>query len=165
VVGCVGLVQDVRHVPSAWREGDAVFLAGAPELALDGSEHQSLYAELAGRPAPLDLHAEARLIAFVHRAAPLCSLVHDAAEGGLAVCLAEAAIVAGLGVDAQLDEDTRTLFGEGGGQAVLAADASRGDDVAALSRELDVPLRQIGTVTGDAVLGVPVESLREAWQS
>ena len=90
VVGCVGLVPDVRRVPGAWREGDAIYLAGAPALTLDGSEYQARYGELAGRPAPLDLAAEARLIAFLHRAAPVASLVHDAAEGGLAVCLAEA---------------------------------------------------------------------------
>jgi phosphoribosylformylglycinamidine synthase len=160
VVGCVGLVEDVRRVPSAWRDGDAVFLAGDPQLSLDGSEYQSVYAEPAGRPGPLDLAAEARLIAFLAAAAPACSLVHDAAEGGLAVCLAEAAIVAGLGVDVQLDEDTQMLFGEGGGQAVLACDPARADELAA-----DVPLRRIGTVGGDSVLGVPVEQLRKAWQT
>ena len=55
VVGCVGLVADVRAVPGTWREGDAIYLAGEPELSFDGSEYQALYGELAGRPAPLDL--------------------------------------------------------------------------------------------------------------
>src|SRR4029078_12075567 len=40
VVGCVGLVPDVRRIPSRWEEGDAVYVVGAPELALDGSECQ-----------------------------------------------------------------------------------------------------------------------------
>ena len=41
VVGCVGLVADVRDVPGTWREGDAIYLAGEPELSFDGSEYQA----------------------------------------------------------------------------------------------------------------------------
>ena len=64
VVGCVGLVADVRTVPGTWREGDAIYLAGEPELSFDGSEYQALYGELGGRPARLDLAREAELIEF-----------------------------------------------------------------------------------------------------
>ena len=73
--------------------------------------------------------------------------------------------MSGLGVDVQLDEDTRMLFGEGGGQAVLACDAARAGELVALSHKVDVALRRIGTVGGGEVFGVPVERLREAWQS
>src|SRR5512132_997646 len=52
VVGCVGLVPDVRAVPGTWSEGDTTYLAGEPELSLDVSEYQAAYGELAGRPAP-----------------------------------------------------------------------------------------------------------------
>ena len=156
VVGCVGLVQDVRRVPRAWREGDAIYLAGAPALALDGSEYQARYAALAGRPAPLDLAAEARLIAFLHRIAPDASLVHDAADGGLAVCLAEAATVSGIGAELDLGDDAVTLFGEGGGQAIVACAGQLAGDV---------PLRRIGTVGGDSLLGVPVALLAEVHAS
>src|SRR5205085_3278278 len=34
VVGCVGLVPDVRLVPARWEQGDAVLLAEAPEASL-----------------------------------------------------------------------------------------------------------------------------------
>jgi phosphoribosylformylglycinamidine synthase subunit PurL len=151
VVGCVGLVADVRAVPTTWREGDGIFLAGRPELSLDGSEYQALYGELAGRPAPLDLAAEAALIRALYEVAPSCSLVHDAAEGGLAVALAEAALVSRIGAEVELPDDALVLFGEGGGQAILASSA-----------ELDFP--RIGTVGGGTVLGVPIERLREAWE-
>src|SRR5512132_714588 len=69
VVGCVGLVADVRAVPSTWREGDGIYLAGEPELSFDGSEYQALYGELAGRPAPLDLAREAMLVHELHELA------------------------------------------------------------------------------------------------
>jgi phosphoribosylformylglycinamidine synthase subunit PurL len=151
VVGCVGLVADVRTIPSVWREGHGIYLAGSPELSLDGSEYQALYDRLAGRPAPLDLAAEASLVRELHEAAPRCSLVHDAAEGGLAVALAEAAIVSGAGAELELPDDPLRLFGEGGGQAILAS-----------SEELGLP--RIGTVGGATLLGVPVEQLRQAWE-
>ena len=151
VVGCVGLIRDVRTIPSTWREGDAIYLAGEPELSLDGSEYQRLYGELAGRPAPLDLAAEAALVQALHETAPKCSLVHDASEGGLAVALAEAAIVGGVGAELDLADDSLALFGEGGGQAILAS-----------SEELEFP--RIGSVGGDTVLGVPIDKLRQAWE-
>ncbi len=150
-VGCVGLVPDVREIPSIWREGDAIYLAGRPRLSFDGSEYQSNYAELAGCPAQLELADEAALVKSLYEAAPKCSLIHDAAEGGLAVALAEAAIASGVGAELDLPDDALTLFGEGGGQAILASD-----------QQLD--LRCIGTVGGATLLGVPVEQLRQAWE-
>jgi phosphoribosylformylglycinamidine synthase subunit PurL len=68
VVGCVGLVPDVREVPRGWRPGDVVLLAES-----DGT--------LAG---------DAALIGWVWRAAPRLSLAHDVSDGGLGHALAEA---------------------------------------------------------------------------
>ena len=56
---------------------------------------------------------------FLAETAPLASCVHDAAEGGLAVALAEAAIAAGVGAEVELEPDAVTLFGEGGGRAIV----------------------------------------------
>ena len=71
-VGCVGLVQDVRHAPAAWREGDAILLAGAPLLGFDGSEYQALYDRLRGCPPELDLAGRggARRLPLAQRRAP-----------------------------------------------------------------------------------------------
>jgi phosphoribosylformylglycinamidine (FGAM) synthase-like enzyme len=93
VVGCVGLVRDVRFVPSRWRPGDAVLLAAAPT------------AELA---------AEAALVRFLWKAAPLLSLAHDVSDGGLAQALAEAEEWSGYPADVDLPDEP------GAGAAVLA---------------------------------------------
>jgi len=151
IVGCVGLVPDVRSVPSTWREGDAIYLAGEPELSFDGSEYQALYGELAGRPASLDLAREAQLIRDLHELAPRCSLVHDVSEGGLAVALAEAAIVSGVGAELELPDDALALFGEGGGFAIIASTE-------------DLPYRRIGSAGGATLLDVPIEDLRQAYE-
>jgi phosphoribosylformylglycinamidine synthase len=69
VVGCVGLAEDVRSIPSRWRSGDAILLASAPEPSVA---------------------AEAALVQFLWKAAPLLSLAHDVGRGGLAAAVAEA---------------------------------------------------------------------------
>jgi phosphoribosylformylglycinamidine synthase II len=161
VVGCVGLVPDVRRIPGAWREGDAILLASAGAVSLAGSEYQALYGEVSGRPPVLDLAAEAALVEALWRSAPRCSLVHDAAEGGLAVALAEAAIHSGLGAELDLPDDPVVLFGEGGGLAILAMPA---EQVEVDPTGADVELRRIGAVGGDSMLGVPVAALRDAWE-
>jgi phosphoribosylformylglycinamidine synthase len=151
VVGCVGLVADVRAMPGTWSEGDAIYLAGEPELSFDGSEYQAAYGELAGRPVRLDLAREAELIGTIQTIAPRCSFVHDVSEGGLAIALAEAVLAAGIGAELDLPDDALMLFGEGGGRAILAS-----------SEELPFP--RIGSVGGSTLLGVPIEHLRLAWE-
>ncbi len=82
VIGCVGLVDDVRRVPAGWRTGDAVMLVAAPDA--------------------LDLEAEAALVELLWRAAPEVSLAHDVSDGGLEVALAEAAVWSGVGAEIDL---------------------------------------------------------------
>ena len=132
VVGCVGLVPDVRLVPDAWRAGDVVLLATAP--------------------GDLDLAAEAALIQFVAKAAPLLTLAHDVSDGGLEVALAEAALWSGVGAEVELPADaTRS------GQVVLACAP---DDVDRLGSK---GLTRLGVVGGDALLGIPLGELAEVY--
>jgi phosphoribosylformylglycinamidine synthase subunit PurL len=84
VVGCVGLVEDVRRVPSRWQQGDAVLLAQAPEDSLA---------------------AEAALVRFLWKAAPILSLCHDVGYGGLEHALAECARWSGCEADVDLPEE------------------------------------------------------------
>jgi phosphoribosylformylglycinamidine synthase len=115
------------------------------------------YGEIGGTPARLDLQAEAALIDFLRRAASRCSLVHDVSLGGLAVALAKAALYSGLGAEVRLPDDPRAWFGEGGGQAVLACPPEVAETLGG------VPIRRLGVVGGDTLLGVALDELREAW--
>jgi len=166
VVGCVGLVDDVRRVPpGTWQEGDVVLLASAGAVSLAGSEYQARYGATSGVPPHLDLHAESALVAWLRRVAPQASVVHDAAEGGLAVALAEVALRSGLGVEIDLLDDPVALFGEGGGTAIAAVPADRAASVVDADQTgAGVAVRRLGVVHGDTVLGVPVADLRAAWE-
>jgi phosphoribosylformylglycinamidine synthase len=94
VVGCVGLVPDVRFVPDAWHPGDVVLLATAP--------------------GKLDLAAEAALVRFVWKAAPVLTLAHDVSDGGLEQALREAAEYSGVEANVELPEPVP------GGRVLLA---------------------------------------------
>jgi phosphoribosylformylglycinamidine synthase len=86
VVGCVGLVADVRRVPRGWRESDVVLAVDAAGLA-----------------------EEAALARWLARAAPLLSLAHDVGDGGVRAALAEAALWSGTGADVDLPERARVI--------------------------------------------------------
>jgi phosphoribosylformylglycinamidine synthase len=87
IVGCVGLVPDVRYVPRGWREGDAIVAANA-----DG------------------LKAEAALIRFVARVSPLLSLAHDVGDGGVEAALTEAALWSGVGAEVEVPDRARVVL-------------------------------------------------------
>src|SRR5206468_87162 len=92
VVGCVGLVPDVRFIPDRWQRGDVVLLAQAPEDSLA---------------------AEAALIRFLWKAAPLLTLCHDVGYSGLEHAVAEASEWSGREADVDAPPVTR-------GAAILA---------------------------------------------
>jgi phosphoribosylformylglycinamidine (FGAM) synthase-like enzyme len=76
VVGCVGLVPDVRAVPGGWRPGDTVWLAEGDEV---------------------------ELIAWLWRNAATLSLAHDVGEGGLGQALARASAFSGHAFEADAE--------------------------------------------------------------
>jgi phosphoribosylformylglycinamidine synthase len=162
VVGAVGVLEDADlAVASGFREqGDVVLLAGSGPSALDGSEYQKrVLGTVAGRIPEPDLENEWRLHEFLAQAAEqrLLRSAHDVADGGLAVALAEAAIMGGIGVTARCEDP----FGEGDGRVVISAS---GDDVPAL-RELagSLPLDEIGSVGGaEIAIGAAILPLSEA---
>jgi phosphoribosylformylglycinamidine synthase len=114
VVGCVGLVPDVRFVPGTWRSGDVVLVATAP--------------------GELDLAAEAALIRYVWKAAPVLSLAHDVSDGGIEEALREASEYSGLEAEVEVPEQAT------GGRVLLACAP---EDVERLGKK---GIRQIGVI-------------------
>jgi phosphoribosylformylglycinamidine synthase len=91
--------------------------------------------------------------------------VHDAAEGGLAACLAEAALYSGCGAALDLRDDPVELFGEVGGRAVVARTPEAVEEIEGIADDVGVPLRRVGEAGGGTLLGVQLQLLRSAWES
>ncbi len=159
VVGAVGLLDDARNaLGGAFANGgDAVLLLGASPAddgALAGSEYLALeHGTVAGRPA-IDLDAEARLQRLLVDLARerLLHSAHDCSDGGLAVALAESAVLGGVGFtgagglpDGRWDA---ALFGETPSRAVVSCTEANAARIEAAAREAGVPCARLGAVGG-----------------
>ena len=161
VVGMLGVIEDVtKVVPMAFQQaGDLVLLLGAdlpqPPATLGGSEYLALLHGLEAGPVTVDLPAEAALVRLLTQAAQrgLLRSAHDCSDGGLAVALAEAAIGAGLGLDASsADLGPRldaALFGEAGARALVTVRPADRPALEQFAAEIGVPVTPLGLVGGD----------------
>ena len=166
IVGMVGRLPDPSAVPRTGfaSPGHAVALVGPFRPALPGSELEKLRGRLADGLPEVDLGEQAAALEALRTAARTGALatVHDIADGGLAVALAECCIEGGVGARVDLGDGTEALlFGEGPGGAVIAGPP---DAVAAVPSA-----RVIGDVGGEALdiagsLRLPVAELRDAYE-
>jgi phosphoribosylformylglycinamidine (FGAM) synthase-like enzyme len=74
------------------------------------------------------------------------------------VALAELALHSGIGADIDLEEDALAWFGEGAGRVVIASPSERAEGLEGAR------LRRIGVVRGSSLLGIPLETLRSAYE-
>ncbi len=169
-VAMVGLVKDMRRVPEReLPEGARVLLAGDGEVRLAGSQYLYHKGTLVGRLPKLDLKMERKLQKFLLKgyAKRALRFAHDVSEGGLAAALAEVALFAGMGFDGSVPGGDPVLqcFGEGGGRALVVGEE---EALAALARALDLPLRPLGVLGGEAFRlstgGAPLETTLDALQ-
>ena len=174
VVGAVGLLPDAsaRLTAGFAHDGDVVVLLGetaaGPET-LGGSEYlDSIHGMVAGRPA-IDLAAEARVQSLVASLAGegVLRSAHDCSDGGLAVALAECAVLGGRGLAGKLVPYTgrwdAMLFGEAPSRIVVSCAAAELANVEERARAAGVPTSVVGSVGGDrfAIAGLLDEPLAE----
>jgi phosphoribosylformylglycinamidine synthase II len=194
-IGVVGLLDDaaVRVSPAFRTEGDVVILVGMATPGLAGSE----YARLAGvapedGPPAIDLEREAALQRFIGHAIArgLVASCQDVSGGGLAVALAEAAILGDRGARLRLaivSSPAVDLFGESPSRLVVTCDRRSSTSLLVLARQFGLPVEELGTVGGDRLvielagagatgaaeergsrvadaLDVPVADLNHAWE-
>jgi phosphoribosylformylglycinamidine synthase subunit PurL len=178
VIAMVGVVDDLEaHLTPWWKaEGDVIVLLGRSREELGASEYLAvIHGIVRGAPPWIDLEAEKRLhrlcLAAAHER--LLRSLHDVAEGGLAVALAECCFGgAGLGARVALEQEMRMdalLFGESQSRMVASLRRRHLGRVRDLARREEVPLSVLGEVRGrtlvigDAV-DLPVAPARERWR-
>ncbi len=157
-IGMVGLIESLAHVtPSAFQNpGDAIVLLGEPTNELGASEYLlTVHGLTIGAPPVCDPTKERALIEALLESITSgnVSSAHDCSDGGLAVALAECAIVDrtrpfGFSVDLtpwSALSPRALLFGEAHGRIVVST--SKAADVLAVAKKHGVPAREIGVVT------------------
>ncbi len=194
VVAVVGLVDRLETPPPGVGlvDGTLVVVLGAEHAALSGSRWAWDRGHRRGAPPALDLDAHAAACALVRDlvASELVLGVHDAAEGGLGLALAEMAVASGVGFRVAPPEGEPPagdptgggpaggvaavpghtwLFGEAPGRFVLAVDPAAAGEVQRRQAHASVPARVIGTAGGgrlvvEGVLDVSLADATAAWR-
>ena len=157
-IGMVGLVESLAHVtPSAFQNvGDTIVLLGEPTNELGASEYLlTIHGKTIGAPPVCDANKERALIDALLESITSghVSSAHDCSDGGLAVALAECAIVnkaqqRGFNVDLSGWPALSTralLFGEAHGRVVVAT--SKAAEIITVAKQHGVPAFEIGVVT------------------
>jgi len=157
VIGVLGVIDDVtRRTPMAPRDGQVLLLLGETRDELGGSEWAHVvHGHLGGVPPQPDLAAEMRLADVLEAASRdrLLGAAHDVSDGGLAQCLVEMSLAAGLGARVALPVGDAfvALFSESVARAVVAVDEQYADAVLSRCAAHDVPATRIGQVGGDSL--------------
>jgi phosphoribosylformylglycinamidine synthase II len=167
VIGMVGVLESIDHATRATfaRDGDEVVLLGEPTSELGASEYlHTVHDVVAGAPPACDLERERALIDAVLEsiAGGSVSSAHDCSDGGLAVALAECAIMnrdgqIGADVDLSAWESLplrALLFGEA--QSRIIVSTSKATSVVAIAQRHGVPARRIGSVKNNGKLTIRV---------
>ncbi len=183
VVGMVGCIDSLSRITrsSFARAGDRIILLGEPTASIGASEYLlAIHGIVAGAPPACDLETERRLIDALLDpiAGGAVRSAHDCSDGGLAVALAECAIMdrehpfaARVDLAAWIGLPLRALlFGEAQGRVIVSTGDP--DRVLEVARRHGVPARSIGIVhdgpnleitAGDRQLTVPLARLADAY--
>jgi len=174
VVAVLGVVDDVtKRTPTGFQAaGEKVFLLGETREELSGSEWAHVvHGHLGGLPPKLDLAAEKALALLFAQGVGLLSSAHDVSDGGVGHALVESALRNGIGATVALPGDPfLDLFAESTARAVVTVPEASAAALADLAGKHGVPLTELGTTGGDALVvegqfEVPLAELRETWSS
>ncbi len=163
VIGMIGIVEDLRHVTTAWfkQKGDVIVLLGENKGEIGGSEYLKIqFTKVAGNCPQLDLDLEKR----VQRAclgaiqSGLVQSAHDVSDGGLAVALAECCFLNSknmIGAEINLQFSARKdfiVFGEDQSRIILSLPEENLEKLTKICKHHHVPMSVIGRVGGESLV-------------
>ncbi|KGA14564.1 phosphoribosylglycinamide synthetase [freshwater metagenome] len=159
VIGVLGVIDDVRtRTPMSFdRAGLELYLIGASDENLSGSEWAYLHDMRGGQAPTADLQREMRLIELLvkGRTEKIFTAAHDLSQGGLTATLTEMVLRYNVGVTIALTNPGMNLLVETPGRVVVAIDPAKSAALKAAAG--DIPLTYLGTTGGDALVINDVE--------
>ncbi|MEX1286819.1 MAG: AIR synthase-related protein, partial [Acidimicrobiia bacterium] len=136
-------------------EGHLIWMFGPQRSRnLAGSAfEQVLHGHLGGRPdEPDPFMAKAVIdLAAALAGSGLVPAMHDIAEGGIAITVAELCIASEVGATLRFT-DWVGLFAENPNRFVAAVPAEHAEAIRAMAEELDVPVSELGEFGGDGIV-------------
>jgi len=180
VIGVLGLIEELRDAPPGARlaPGERVLVLGATRAELGGSEWAAIHGLVDGAPPRADLDAARSLHGLVRVlvADRAVAGVHDCAEGGLVVALAEMAIAGGTGFSIRLPTGgdmplapAAACFSESTSRVVVAVVPDQVEAVMRRAADAGVAVAELGVVGGDRLvaagaLDVGLSEAISAWR-
>ena len=159
VIGVLGVIDDVRtRTPMSFdRAGLELYLIGASDENLSGSEWAYLHGMRGGQAPIADLQREMKLIKLLvrGRTEKIFTAAHDLSQGGLTASLTEMVLRHNVGATITLANPGMNLLVETPGRVVVAVEASKAASLKAAAG--DIPLTYLGTTGGDALVINDVE--------
>ena len=173
VIGLLGMVDDLSMPPPGVGlvDGGRILLLGDTWPGLAGSRWAAHTGQArTGTLPPLDLAAHTVVATAVRDLVNSGAVlgVHDVAEGGLVVALAEMAVRSGVGFQVARVHDEAELWSESAGRVVVCVAADRAREVITACEERGVPVTQLGLAAGDRLrvkdlLDVALADATTAW--
>ncbi|MBM2810235.1 MAG: purL [Chloroflexi bacterium] len=184
VIGALGVIDDVeRHASATLQMGQALWLIGPIEAALDYSEYAIyIHGQTDGAAPTIDLDLERRVQECVHEliADGVTSTATDVSEGGLAVSLAELALESSVGVrcDGKWVDDLAhgvlgridsVLFGEAPSRIIVGIAEQQASRVEQVAERWSVAAVRLGEAKGEHILvqntlSVSLGEARARWE-
>jgi len=173
----------LEREPGVHEEADASEAETAANLTAFGSSEfaKVVLGSTWGTPPPLDLAAEAGLhnLLAVLAWRKLIHSARDISDGGIAVALAQAAFVKGIGAMVEQDESLLAqplfgLFAEPASTVIVTADHANLAEIDAMANQYNFFSARIGTtggnrleilVDGETFISAPLDELRTLWAS
>ncbi|MSW06056.1 MAG: phosphoribosylformylglycinamidine synthase II, partial [Actinobacteria bacterium] len=156
VVGVIGLLEGLGETaPSTigFKEDQAIVVLGTTAAEFGGSEWADLHGLRNGVPPEADLeigHALNGLIAALV-SERIVTTVHDCADGGLAVSLAEMSIAGGVGFTVDIGGAVG-CFSESASRIVLGVDPKRVVEVLGRASASGIAAEEVGVTGGERLI-------------
>lgn len=152
VVGMVGVIDSLEKRPPGVRliEGGRLMLLGPLCDEISGSRWARMHGVSEGQLPTLDM-AMHLAVADVVRTLVIGDViagVHDVANGGIGLALAEMAVRSGIGVNAARIANANELFSEGPSRVIVCVEPEKMSIVENVCQEAGVPLARIGVAAG-----------------
>jgi phosphoribosylformylglycinamidine synthase II len=154
-IGMLGVMDDINNIMTLdfKQPGDFIYLIGESQNDIASSQYLASWHKVLAAPAPyFDLDKEYATHQVIKELIKhkLVQSVHDVADGGLYITLAESAMPNGLGFDIATDNAVRKdafLFGEAQGRIVVSVSPENQDSFVELLATSETDFTLLGTVT------------------